>query len=256
MVIPLSAGGGGGGMPLMGPPPESLRPRFKRIKVCVIIMIISMITKFIGGCFLYGPTNTIIDSLNIILNSVVGIYLLKDDPHCLLGGAYRCLTTTICQLCNEQMCPGGMTCLLPFMIMNLITVALDILLNQVVQNMIADTKLVIQREYWTDLNKLLLKSIPFVIYAVSTFFSYLGQLVGAWHAWKAHQQAQALGIFAAAGGGDWADDDAAGGSGGYAGGNAQAVPAERPAAGGPVRPPAQQNFVPFGGTGQRLGGSS
>ena len=51
------------------------------------------------------------------LSIVMGTFLLKDDQH--LRGFYKCLAETICQVCADSG-PGGMQCLIPFMILTLI----------------------------------------------------------------------------------------------------------------------------------------
>ena len=59
----------------------------------------------------------VIAFLNMFLSIVMGTFLLKDDQH--LRGFYKCLAETICQVCADSG-PGGMQCLIPFMILTLI----------------------------------------------------------------------------------------------------------------------------------------
>merc|ERR1719379_1538089 len=72
----------------------------------------------------------IMSSFNLILNTVVGIFLLNDDEH--MGPIYQFMITTCCQSCAEQ-CRGGMSCLMTFILCNLITVVMDVLLNRTIE---------------------------------------------------------------------------------------------------------------------------
>merc|ERR1719203_781290 len=123
MVIPL----GGMGPPLLGPPPSSLAHRFRQMKFCVLVLFGCVVGALIGALMLGQSVLTqLINSFNVILNGVFGIFLLKDDPQ--MERVYTFLVTTICQSCQDQ-CPTGMQCLLPFVMVNAMTVVLNILLG-------------------------------------------------------------------------------------------------------------------------------
>merc|ERR1719413_34741 len=105
MVIPIGGGGGdplAGGGPLIGPPSPELQRRLKRIKVCLIFLILSLIAKLTAGILL-EPSNAlgpISSCLSLLLETMIGIFLLKDDR--LFGPIHACILRTCCAGCQDQ----------------------------------------------------------------------------------------------------------------------------------------------------------
>merc|ERR1719198_781547 len=58
-------------------------------------------------------------SLNFILSTFFGIFVLKDDEGQMFNmrSAYQCVASTCCSICADQ-CGGGAACLMPFIIWN------------------------------------------------------------------------------------------------------------------------------------------
>eukprot|EP00747_Dinoflagellata_sp_TGD_P033306 gnl/TRDRNA2_/TRDRNA2_136535_c3_seq1.p1 gnl/TRDRNA2_/TRDRNA2_136535_c3~~gnl/TRDRNA2_/TRDRNA2_136535_c3_seq1.p1 ORF type:complete len:255 (-),score=43.19 gnl/TRDRNA2_/TRDRNA2_136535_c3_seq1:101-775(-) len=219
-----------------GPPPPEVADRFRKIKGCCIVLIIAMVFKFLIGCALQGGANALLDSFNILFNVIIGIFLLRDDPT--FTPAYNFMMTTCCQGCADQ-CQGGMSCLLTFVICNVINVVLDILLNGAVQRIVAGFEVMFNPANWMN------NPIPTIIlstWVIALFSSYVAQSLGAWHAWQAYKTVRDFGVTAT--GGDWRrsnGDNMPSSGGGYA---REMTPSA---------PPAQQSFQPFQGTGNRLG---
>ncbi|CAL1156024.1 unnamed protein product [Cladocopium goreaui] len=122
MVIPI----GGMGVPLMGPPPPEVAHRFRVIKYSILILILCTIGELIAGILGGAFGQMLVSSLNLILNALIGVWMLKDDST--IGRIYAFLGRSCCKPCTEQ-CQGGLTCLMPFIICNLITVLLGLILN-------------------------------------------------------------------------------------------------------------------------------
>mmetsp|Transcript_47063 Transcript_47063/g.102414 ORF Transcript_47063/g.102414 Transcript_47063/m.102414 type:complete len:237 (-) Transcript_47063:117-827(-) len=233
MVIPIPAGGAGGlfGQPLSGPAPPELRHRFSIIKKCVYAMCASMCGKFLVGLLLGQPLSFLSSSLNLLLNTVIGIFLLYDDEN--LKHVYNFMMNTCCSPCQEQ-CQGraGMSCLLTFVFSNLITVVLDIFLNDVLQTIINGFGIIFDGKIQRPVDR-----IAFTLYIVSATVAFVAQTIGAWQGWEAHKEGQNIGSFSAPG-----DDPPASSSSWFGGGGGTEMGA-RPAAG----------FEAFSGSGNRLG---
>eukprot|EP00928_Gymnodinium_smaydae_P073256 TRINITY_DN56495_c0_g1_i2.p1 TRINITY_DN56495_c0_g1~~TRINITY_DN56495_c0_g1_i2.p1 ORF type:complete len:263 (-),score=46.28 TRINITY_DN56495_c0_g1_i2:31-720(-) len=229
MVIPLPAGSMG--TPMMGPPPAEVAGRFQVIKYCVMGMIAGLLGQLVWGALVGKLSNAIWSSLNLLLNTVIGIFLLRDDPQ--IGRIYKFLVTTICQACGDQ-CGGGMSCLMTFVLCNAITVVMNLLLDNVLGALIAAS----QTLFTVGLGPY--DATVVMLLFVSLLVSLVSQILGAWNGWKAYTTVRDSGV-TASGGGEW------GGSGGYptAAERGQAREA-RPAPG----------FQPFSGGGNRLGGGS
>lgn len=170
------------------------------------------------------------DSLNLILNTVMGIFLLRDDPS--MARIYQFLITTCCSMCAEQ-CGGGLSCLLPFVICNVITVVLQILLNGVIQFLIKGFQDLANPSQWPNS----IFGFAFGLYFISVLAALVAQIAGSYIGWQAYKVVRDSGVTQS--GGDWGGGQASGG-----GGAVQAPAREsRPAS----------NFQPFTGGGQRLG---
>lgn len=234
MVIPM----GGMGVPLMGPPTPELQPRFQKIKLCMLVLMAALLGKFIGASMLGMFILVVSGSLNVVLNVVFGIFLLNDDPT--FRPMYECLMRTFCSSCADQ-CQGGLSCLMSFMICNLITVVLNVLLGNPSDWQFA----------YVGFHEMTVKSglelAAWGIFTLSVVATTVAQLLASWHAWQAYKLARDSAA-GSQGGGEWAANSGGGGSA-YQGRDDQGRQ-DRPMA------PASQatGFVPFGGGGNRLGG--
>ncbi|CAJ1401349.1 unnamed protein product, partial [Effrenium voratum] len=167
----------------------------------------------------------IISSLNLFLNTLIGIWLLKDDA--LIGRTYNFLGRTCCGPCTEQ-CQGGLTCLMPFILCNLLTVTLSLILNNDIGMMIALFKNMQNAVTFYD-------AFVYLLWLVSALGAILAQVLGSIYGYLAYREIRDSGVTSS--GGDW--------GGGYPQAREEAREA-RPAA------PAS-NFQAFAGSGQRLG---
>lgn len=240
MVIPM----GSMGPPLMGPPPAELARHFKVMKYCVLTMIASMCTKFMVWCLVpeIGAMKVVVNSFNLILNTIVGIFLLRDDP--LIGRVHQFLARTCCQTC-DQSCGGGMNCLMTFALCNAITALMDLLLNNMIGFTIEGVRTILNPSEWPAG----IYGFELSIFILATIAGYAAQTVAAVYGFLAYRRAQALGTTATPGSGSW-------GGGGY-GGGAQYPPAREDPGAAPQREARPgPNFQPFGGSGQRLGGGA
>jgi len=232
------------GMPLMeGPPPQELAGKFRCIKVCLILLIGSLLLKLVSavmlGLFLFVLTG----SVNVILNAIIGIFLLNSDP--LFKPIYECLVRTFCSSCADQ-CPGGLTCLCSYFFCNLITVVLNLLIGDPsdADFVYSSVKEIMVPSIWTDN---IVRAVGLSIFTVSMLVGILSQLIGAVAGFRAFNQVQAsASAFEQSGGGDWQQGGGGGGGGGYpsAPPAGDVAPAQRPAPG----------FQPFAGQANRLGG--
>lgn len=250
MVIPVGAFG----QPLTGPPPPELRPRFVVIKACVCAMGLAVIFRLVAGLLMNSLSQMITLSFNLILNTVVGIFLLNEDEH--LGPIYGFMLTTCCQPCQEQ-CRGGMSCLMTFVLCNLITVVLDVLLSNTITKILKGVEALFypQPDSPTDA----VSKVAFVLYLMSVIIALVAQAIGCWQGWKAHQQAQQDGHHVVPGESDWGQPSGGGGGWNNWGGGrvgedrgrpAQAEMQETPA---PGAGRASAGFQAFSGQGNRLG---
>uniref|UniRef100_A0A7S1AVP2 Uncharacterized protein n=1 Tax=Noctiluca scintillans TaxID=2966 RepID=A0A7S1AVP2_NOCSC len=233
MVIPM----GGMGTPMVGPPPAELQHRFRIIRLCILAMVFSIFCQVIAGILLNRLWAALLESLNVILISIIGSFLMNDDPT--LGKVYQFFMQTCLQSCQDQ-CQGGMSCLLPFILCNVITAVLNIILNGVIGNII---------NIFRQLSTLApVNFVGAVIFLVASIVALTAQIVGAVYGYLAYRDARDSGVTATPG--TWGNNAGAGGGGGLAR-NWRAndrdtemdQPTARPATG----------FQAFGGTGTRLG---
>lgn len=240
MVIPV-----GGGMGMQGPPPPELQAEFQRVKVCLLAMIASMMVKLASGTLLYGFLQVLSSCLNLGLNTLMGIFLLRDDHS--IGKIYQFLMNNCFQSCG-QMCTGGMGCLVPFVLCNFITVVLDLLLGPTLIIVIKEVPLLLHPAEWAS-PVAWLENLAFTL---SAFSALAAQGAAAYFGWQAYKVAASsflgpdvpympLGPGQQLGGGQPPAPSRSGGGGGYV------PPTVRQA-------PAAQPFQPFSGQGQRLGG--
>jgi len=275
MVVPLGAGGPEDGInpaAMLGPPPPELQPRFRRIKACLVALTGSIVFKLISGTLLI-PTNAfgyLYNSLNAILNMIIGIFLLKDDP--LVAPAHRCITRTCCSGCEDQ-CQGGMSCLCTWFFCCMITAVFgllpvdgsDLMTVIVGFRLILNPHLAEDTKWWLPVRSAVWFAM-LALFTLATTVGLLAQIIGGWQGMKGFQEVQML----EPQGGNWSMGR--GGLDGLGGGPATA--GGMPPSGGPPQgfrepPPSsagggqavggraagpQQGFTPFAGTGQRLGG--
>ncbi|CAE7320740.1 TNPO1 [Symbiodinium sp. CCMP2456] len=188
MVIPIP---GGIGTPLMGPPPAIVAQKFKIIKACIVIMIVCTCGQLLAGALLGELGDALLSSLNLILNTFIGIWMLKDDP--LIGKIFDFLARSCCGTCAEQ-CQGGMTCLMPFIICNIITVLLQIILSSEIQLIIKDFKVMLNSVSFYDAFRVWLL-------LVSTVGALLAQIIGSIYGYLAYREVRDSGVTMS--GGDW-----------------------------------------------------
>mmetsp|Transcript_19742 Transcript_19742/g.54314 ORF Transcript_19742/g.54314 Transcript_19742/m.54314 type:complete len:234 (-) Transcript_19742:61-762(-) len=232
MVIPL----GSMGPPLMGPPPQQLQGKFVMMKYCVIGMMVSLAGSLFFGIVRGGLADILVSSLNLILITIIGIFLLRDDPF--FTPMYNFMLRTCCQGCADQ-CQGGMSCLMSFGFCNLISVVMQVVLSNSIGSVIGLFKLATT----TGIGPF--DALLLVILAMSLLTQLVSQIVATVLAWQAYNMARDLGVGMQ--GGDWGGGGGYSGGGAYSGGQAtqsqSATREARPAAG----------FQPFSGGGNRLG---
>jgi len=234
---------GGMGAPMMGPPPAELEGRFKILKLCVLGMLGGTAVRILTSFFLpLSPGQVILASLNIILNTIIGIFMLKYDP--LIGRMHNFLVTTCCRSCDES-CGGGMSCLMTFVLCNAMTIFFDVLLNGIIGWIIHMIGAVFDPSQWTSS----IFGFMLGLNVLAVIVAYVAQIVGAVQGFMAWRQAQAFGVTAQQG--EWGSGGQ-GGGGPFMGGGGRGYPAAREDAPAREARPAQ-NFQPFGGSGNRLG---
>eukprot|EP00928_Gymnodinium_smaydae_P011430 TRINITY_DN1421_c0_g2_i1.p1 TRINITY_DN1421_c0_g2~~TRINITY_DN1421_c0_g2_i1.p1 ORF type:complete len:274 (+),score=62.36 TRINITY_DN1421_c0_g2_i1:94-822(+) len=240
MVLPMPAGTMGPQM--QGPLPEGSR---SRIKKCVMVMIVSFVAKLIAGTFLFGPFIVLSASLNLLLNTLIGIFMLSDDVH--LGKIHAYLMRSCFRSC-EQNCQTGLSCLMPFVMCNFITVIMDILFGNTFSLISSSMPIIFKPESWPNLSF----GVFFSIFVFSSLFAIIAQIVAMYAGWAVMKD---IGGFDGGGGGAFGGPQNAGG--GYQPPSYQpSQPAQqqgsRPGFAA-SRPPQQQTFQPFGGAGHTLG---
>lgn len=137
MVIPLPATG-----PVSdGPPPPSMAGHIRKLKICVWLLIVAMVTKFVALMVVYVIFNGLIGiflALSGVLNQfmavVAGIFLLKDDQT--ISKMYDFLLEKCnCYQCRDQ-CGSGMKCLVPFTALNAVNLIFDVINPIYIQDVI------------------------------------------------------------------------------------------------------------------------
>mmetsp|Transcript_8268 Transcript_8268/g.18476 ORF Transcript_8268/g.18476 Transcript_8268/m.18476 type:complete len:239 (-) Transcript_8268:94-810(-) len=237
MVVPMP----GGDVQLQGPPPEELAPQFLWIKRSVFTMIVALVLRIIAGTLLFGLT-MIFNSMNLILTTAMGIWLLREDAD--IGPIYTYLTTTpLCESCGRQ-CPADMACLLPFVIFNFVTLALDILVGPTLVVIIRLVPMLMDPGTW---HKSFLLGFFILMYVVSVVVATVGQFIGTYYGYQAYKVARDRVI---AEGGPYMP--LADGPGGLRAPGQQVMGSwGQPNV--PSRAQAKPSFVPFSGEGKRLG---
>lgn len=261
-MIPIGGGGPGqdgmsNAMVLRATPPE-LVPRMKKIKVCLTVLIISLIAKIVCGSLMgNGLFSMISASLSVILISIVGIFLLNEDPF--YGRIYNCCLTTICSSCQES-CPGGLSCLCSWWFCNLACAIISLLPVDG-----SDIVLIIDGIQLLNSNpsnwgrgNIILNGVLQSVFLASMIFGLLAQIVGGLQGYQAYKEAGEL----ATGGMMMGGAGAPSGDGGFSSGGGRYI-----GAGGRLEAPQQQGsdaggrawgrgntFQAFQGSGQRLGG--
>lgn len=252
MVIPIQSNQMG--MPLAGPIPPELYHRTRVIKMCVFGLALGVALKVLAGIVIGQVMTTLTRSLTLVVSIVIGIFVLNDDEH--FKPAYQFMMNTCCQGCQDQ-CPGGMNCLFIWIVTNLLSCFLDILIYGTITIIIQGVPFLWPSQ--VDLQK----GTFFLLRALSALCALLSQSVGSWYGWKAHQEAQAFGTEAIPG--TWGRDDSPGGNNmgwnnnlnagwggnnGWGGGASLGATAPQQSSGGG----AGTEFQVFAGQGQRLGG--
>mmetsp|Transcript_24346 Transcript_24346/g.72565 ORF Transcript_24346/g.72565 Transcript_24346/m.72565 type:complete len:259 (-) Transcript_24346:32-808(-) len=257
MVVPV-----GGDPLLMGPPPDSVLPRLRRIKVCLVAMLFALVAKLTGQILLQPKLalGITLDSLATVLVAVVGVFLLKDDP--CFGKVHACLLRLCCTGCEES-CPGGVSCLCTWFAVCLITALSDLLGD--VQTVYVGCRLIFDPSFpdkyeWHFTPRTTPWLVCMVVYLTGLSVALVSQIVGAWQGMKGCVESQAAAADALEGG-DWGADPRLG-PGGLYGPQAMPQPSAPPAQGAPgntqapgnsQRPPPGRGFQAFSGQGQRLG---
>lgn len=164
-------------------------------------MMFSIFCQVISGILLNRLWSALLGSLNLILISIIGSFLMNDDPT--LGKVYQFVMKTCLQSCQDQ-CQGGMNCLLPFILCNVITAVMDIILNGVIGNIIS---------LFSQLTTLPPDTaVGAVIFLVASVCALTAQIVGAVYGYLAYRAAKDLGVTVTRG--FWGRNFGAGGSAG------------------------------------------
>jgi len=240
--------------PLAGPPSEDLAPAFRKINVCVWVMMGSWVAKLVVGSFCYGFLVIFGQSMNLSLNILVGIFLLRDDPK--FGNIHQCLMTTVFQLCNNEQCPGSMTCLLPFVICSFMMVTMDIFFNTSFETFAVGLIVLFNKQAW---EKDAVNQIIIFAFTMTFLAALLSQCCAAWFGWNAYKQAMLVEGGITSTPGTWGRDRL-GGDGDRLGGNpggrgSYNPPAYRPTTSGGGSSRAPGPWEPFSGAGHKLGTS-
>lgn len=242
MVIPMGSMGAG----MQGDFPAEVDRNFRRLKGCVLGMMLSAagVIIFQPLTFAVSVFSVILSSLNIFLNAIFGIWMLKQDP--LIGRMFQCLASSCCGPCAEQ-CQGGLGCLMPFMFANGITIFFALISGDIVA-VFKNVNLLFSPVDWANS----MWGFFYVMWGISVILEYLTQLCAIVFGYSAYKQVRDSGVTMT--GGAWAQQGGGGatsGGGVYRAGTGQASGGDDRRE--PLRP-AQQNFQAFGGGGQRLGG--
>lgn len=213
------------------------------IKVSVVATLLLCIAQIVSGGFALGANAASVIlvqcSLNFLLSTFFGIFILKDDEGRMCRCAYRFVESTCCSTC-AQSCGGGVACLMPFIVWN----ACNIIFSFLPLN---GSPLWLALAIYQNLNSAEIQNkIGAWICIVSCLAILLSQIFGTFAAWKAYkicrEDVENIGAI----GGGYPN------GGGFNGGGASpAAPQEE----APQQQSQQQpqGFRPFEGQGQRLG---
>jgi len=136
--------------------------------------------------------NVIESFLAFLLNAFVSVWLLKDDA--LFGLIHRLLDRACFQLCSEQ-CQGGMSCLLVFVVCNLLTILSKVMPPYSIIILIAyfpehlDSLRRAAEHSRFNVDKVLLVHTLIVGSLVG---SCIAQAIAAWLGWRAYKEAESL----------------------------------------------------------------
>eukprot|EP00930_Biecheleria_cincta_P005854 TRINITY_DN106806_c0_g1_i1.p1 TRINITY_DN106806_c0_g1~~TRINITY_DN106806_c0_g1_i1.p1 ORF type:complete len:244 (-),score=20.92 TRINITY_DN106806_c0_g1_i1:233-889(-) len=123
MVIPIPSGN-----MLTGNPPDSVAPRLKIVKYSILTMIACFTGQGISALLIQGLgglAQLILSGMNLLVNILLGIWLLRSDPT--IKRIYDFLAQTCCSICTQDQFPKDLQCLVPFAFCNAITVVLAVL---------------------------------------------------------------------------------------------------------------------------------
>lgn len=109
---------------MQGPPPPEANQAMKHLKWSVLAMIGTAAGRLIFALWQGLIGSDLMGILNIVLSVVLAAWVMKDDPH--LSPVYQCLAKGPCQNCAEQGL-GGMGCLMPFLVVTATNAFFDIL---------------------------------------------------------------------------------------------------------------------------------
>mmetsp|Transcript_14160 Transcript_14160/g.24965 ORF Transcript_14160/g.24965 Transcript_14160/m.24965 type:complete len:289 (+) Transcript_14160:88-954(+) len=267
MVIPIGGGGdddGTGGMggmggmmsPMVGPTPDFLISRFKKIKVCLVAMIISLVVQLGSGIPLMpsNALNIVMNSLNALFIIIVGIFLLKDDP--MFARSHACLVRNFCFSCADS-CQGGMPCLCSWFFICLLTAILALIPmdGSQISTIIGGFRLIANPHEkvnisWGFRARSIAWYVLFYVFLASEVVLLLSQLVGGWQGFKAFREMhRAMSENGGAG-----DNPGGLGGGGYAGGAYDGRAGDGPSGAGARSGGAYGG--PSGGAGSRYGGGN
>eukprot|EP00930_Biecheleria_cincta_P042730 TRINITY_DN29402_c0_g2_i1.p1 TRINITY_DN29402_c0_g2~~TRINITY_DN29402_c0_g2_i1.p1 ORF type:complete len:257 (+),score=39.47 TRINITY_DN29402_c0_g2_i1:85-855(+) len=255
MVIPLGDGGPGPmTQPMVGPPPEYLLARYRKIKACLIVQIFGSIMQLGSGIPLQpsNSQNLIINSLDVVIIIITGIFLLKDDL--MISQWHQCLVRTFCATCADQ-CQGGVPCLCSWFFICFLNVIMALIPSSgsQISIIIAGIHLVLNDSAPDKMSwGFPVRSMPWYILFFTFFASevilLLAQLIGGWHGYKAFQEVMRR--MAEESGGTGADP---GVGGGFQGADGDPSMFRQGVAAPPQQRQQPPSFTPFQGGGQRLG---
>mmetsp|Transcript_5022 Transcript_5022/g.9673 ORF Transcript_5022/g.9673 Transcript_5022/m.9673 type:complete len:243 (-) Transcript_5022:38-766(-) len=241
MVIPV---GGFGAPHLSGPPTPELAVHLHRLKVCLYAMLGSCAAKLLLTTLLAGPLQAFLSCGNLIVNSLIGIMLLRDDAT--IKPMYEFLMAYCFRSCAEQ-CTGSLTCLLPFVICNFITAIMEILGGPTLRFVCKTAPLVAEASTWNDSSKLME-----LAYTLALAVALISQFCGAIFGYQAFKEATSS---------YFNDASTEGNPQPFSGPGRALQPSSGMSSNAPrsgYTPPAfrasPQPFQPFSGQGQTLGG--
>lgn len=222
-----------------GPPPPECEDTMKRLKWSVVAMILFGLGRGVFAVVDDKMNTDLFALINLFYSVVIGTFLFKEDEH--LKGFYDCLVKSICQVCAETW-SGGMQCLTPFMFCTGVNVVLDTITRY----------------------QLILGVMPYGAFLAGSLVSQAAAVYFSWQVFKvvrANMEGGAYEMYNPGGQG-------AGGFGGGYGGGFGGPPRSNPndpedrvphqafedsRAAQTRQPQPCGGFVPFGGTGNRLG---